>query len=461
MKGMTPLNIARACGGTYKGPADIRNTEVTAVTTDSRKVEKGCLFVPMKGERADGHDFIPQVMEAGALVTLTEHADGMPAGCPYILVASCAEAIQDIAGFYRREMNIPVVGITGSVGKTSTKEMIAAVLSQKYRVLKTLGNFNNNLGLPLTVFRITDEDEIAVLEMGISHFGEMTRLAETAEPDTMVITNIGTCHLEFLGSRDGVFKAKTESFDYVKQDGTVILNGDDDKLAQVKEVHGRRPVFYGMNPGFRIYAEDIRPLGIKGIACRIVVDDEPFEVTIPSPGMHQVMNAMAAAAVGAAYGLTVEEIRRGIESLKTLDGRFHILEGGRYTVIDDCYNANPMSMKASLQVLGDTPGRKIAVLGDMGELGPTEKELHYEVGKETASLPIDAFLIVGSLAKEIGRGLKDGQTKAEIHAYNSVGDLLPVLPALMQEGDTVLVKASHFMKFEQIVEALTKGILPE
>ncbi len=454
MKGLTPNTIAKACAGRYHGPKEIADTEITAVTTDSRTVTKGCLYVPFKGARVDGHDFIPQVMEAGALVTLAEHAEGLPDGIPYILVESTALAIQKIAGLYRRELGIPVVGITGSVGKTSTKEMIAAVLNQKYRVLKTLGNFNNNLGLPLTIFRLTEEDEIAVLEMGISHFGEMELLAETAEPDTMVITNIGTCHLEFLKDRDGVFQAKTECFDYVKLDGTVILNGEDDKLIQVQDVHGRRPIFYGRSPRYRVYADEIRPMGIRGIACTIHMDEEEVEVQIPVPGEHQVLNALAAAAVGACYGLTLDEIKAGIESLESLAGRFHIIENDSYTVIDDCYNANPMSMKASLDVLKDALGRKVAVLGDMGELGAGEKELHKEVGEYAGTLGIDLFITVGELSKEIDDGITGVNPNAAVRHFDTVDALLEELPQLTEKGDTVLVKASHFMQFEKIVAAL-------
>ncbi len=238
MKNMTPRNIAAACGGKPVNCGSILDTEVSAVTTDSRTVTPGCLYIPIKGETFDGHDFIAKAREAGALLVLTENQDAAGDG-PSVRVTDTRIAIQRIAEFYRKEMNIPVVGITGSVGKTSTKEMIASVLAEKYRTLKTLGNFNNNLGLPLTIFRLTPEDEIAVLEMGISHFGEMTDLARTARPDTMVITNIGTCHLEFLGDRDGVFEAKTECFEYVRYDGTVVLNGEDDKLSRVDQVHGR------------------------------------------------------------------------------------------------------------------------------------------------------------------------------------------------------------------------------
>ncbi|MDO4619058.1 MAG: UDP-N-acetylmuramoyl-tripeptide--D-alanyl-D-alanine ligase [Lachnospiraceae bacterium] len=454
MKQMTPEMIAKACGGRYHGPEEIKHTEVTSVTTDSRKCEPGCLYIPMRGTRVDGHDYIPQVMEAGALVTLTEHAEGV-SEYPYILVKDTAEAIQEIAGYYRRVLDLPVVSITGSVGKTSTKEMIAAVLSQKFRVLKTLGNFNNNLGLPLTVFRLTEEDEIAVLEMGISHFGEMTKLAETAEPDTMVITNIGECHLEALGDRDGVFKAKTECFDYVRLNGTVILNGEDDKLAAVEDVHARRPIFYGMDPRFRVYADEICPQGLKGTRCTIHVDEEAFEVLVPLPGRHMVMNALAGAAVGYTYGLTAEEIKAGIESLESLAGRLHILEKNGVTVIDDCYNANPMSMKASVGILKEAEGRRIAILGDMGELGKTEAALHREVGEAVGTMGIERFVLVGSLVKNLADGIAAVSPETEVLQFDELETALEKLPELVQEGDTVLVKASHFMHFEKIVEKLT------
>ncbi len=455
MKDLTIRNIAASCGGTYHGPKDLLDREVTSVTTDSRKAEAGCLFVPMKGERADGHSFIPKVMESGALVTLTEHAEGMP-DCPYILVASTADAIQKIAGFYRRALDLPVVGITGSVGKTSTKEMIASVLSTKYRVLKTAGNFNNNLGLPLTVFRITEDDDIAVLEMGISHFGEMTDLAETAAPDVMVITNIGTCHLEFLGDRDGVFRAKTECFDFIRPGGTVILNGEDDKLAEVREVGGKRPVFYGFSPKFRVYADEIKSYGLRGSRCTVHIDDDSFEVTVPAPGKHMILNALAGAAVGCVCGLDYEEIRRGIENLESISGRFNLIGNGDLTIIDDCYNANPMSMKASLGVLAEAEGRKTAILGDMGELGQDEKALHREVGEYASTLAIDSYLICGELSKEMADAIRKARPDAEVSVFASADDLLPKVKKLVGTEGTVLVKASHFMNFARIVDELSK-----
>lgn len=233
MPGMTIENIAAACEGTFVGDRNLVTKEIAGAVTDSRQIQKDYLFIPIKGARVDGHDFIPQVFEQGALVVLSDHALPEETG-PYILVSSTTEAMKKIAAFYRTQLSCKVVGITGSVGKTSTKEMIASVLEQRYKVLKTEGNFNNEIGLPLTIFKIRAKHEVAVLEMGISDFGEMHRLAAMARPDIGVITNIGLCHLENLGTRDGILQAKTEMFDHLQVDGTVILNGDDDKLSTKK-----------------------------------------------------------------------------------------------------------------------------------------------------------------------------------------------------------------------------------
>lgn len=456
MKEMSLIQIARACGGTYLGEEAQKNKEVAGVVIDSRLVEPGFLFVAVKGARVDGHSFIPTAFAKGAAAVLCEQVPDHPAG-PCIQVDSCLEAIKKLAEYYRSTLTIPVIGISGSVGKTSTKEMIAAILSQRYRVLKTEGNFNNEIGLPLTIFRIREEHEAAVLEMGISDFGEMTRLARMARPTICVLTNIGLCHLENLKDRDGILRAKTEMFDQAQPGAQIILNGDDDKLITLKDTRSPRPLFFGLNPELDLYAEQIENLGLAGTRCTFVTKAGSFEAQIPIPGRHMVYNALAGTAVGLALGLTTEEIRAGIESLTALSGRNHLIHTEKWDILDDCYNANPVSMAASLDVLSCALGRKVAILGDMGELGENEKLLHYNVGCHAADAGVDAVFLVGELSKETARGVEAKNPSITCRHFDTREELLNTLPLLLSKGDSILVKASHFMEFPEIVEWLKKN----
>lgn len=462
MKNMTLENIEKACGGRYIGTEAEKKTEVLGVVIDSRQVGSGYLFVAIPGEKVDGHKFIPDVFAKGAAAVLSEQQLEDPAG-PYILVESTTKALRDLAEYYRKSLDIKVVGITGSVGKTSTKEMIASVLSEKYKVLKTEGNYNNEIGLPLTIFKIRAEHEVAVLEMGISEFGEMHRLATMANPDICVITNIGLCHLENLKTRDGILKAKTESFAHLKKDGIAILNGDDDKLSTIRQVGDKEPVFYGMEEKMEyredakksVYATGVENLGLYGMQARIHTPEGERDVRIPIPGEHNVYNALAATAVGLSLGLSLDQISSGILKAKTIGGRTNLLNTGSMTVIDDCYNANPVSMKASLDVLATAEGRKIAVLGDMGELGENEKKLHYEVGEYLAKKEIDVLFCAGELSEEIAKAAQKESKTCEVYYFKTRDALLEQLLPFLKKGDTVLVKASHFMEYPKIVKALT------
>ena len=462
MKNMTLENIEKACGGRYIGTEAEKKTEVLGVVIDSRQVESGYLFVAIPGEKVDGHKFIPDVFAKGAAAVLSEQQLEDPAG-PCILVESTTKALRDLAEYYRKSLDIKVVGITGSVGKTSTKEMIASVLSEKYRVLKTEGNYNNEIGLPLTIFKIRAEHEVAVLEMGISEFGEMHRLATMANPDICVITNIGLCHLENLKTRDGILKAKTESFAHLKKDGIAILNGDDDKLSTIRQVGDQEPVFYGMEEKMEyredakksVYATGVENLGLYGMQARIHTPEGERDVRIPIPGEHNVYNALAATAVGLSLGLSLDQISSGILKAKTIGGRTNLLNTGSMTVIDDCYNANPVSMKASIDVLATAEGRKIAVLGDMGELGENEKKLHYEVGEYLAKKEIDVLFCAGELSEEIAKAAQKESKTCEVYYFKTREALLEQLLPFLKKGDTVLVKASHFMEYPKIVKALT------
>lgn len=458
MRQMTLKNIAEACGGVYYGDPAGQETEIAGAVTDSRQAEPGYLYIPMRGARVDGHTFIPDVFAKGAAAVLSEETLKDPAG-PYILVESCPQALKDIAEFYRSTLRIPIIGIAGSVGKTSTKEMIASVLSEKYRVLKTEGNFNNEIGLPLTLLRIREEHEAAVVEMGISDFGEMHRLAKMAKPDICVMTNIGQCHLENLIDRDGVLRAKSEIFDYLKPDGVIVLNGNDDKLSGIGEVRGIRPMRYfvedgtaeHMNDGYDVTADGLVNHGLKGMEAVLHFPEEDCPIHEPIPGVHNIYNACAAACVGQALGLSRAEICAGISHAQTIAGRTNLIDCGGLMIIDDCYNANPVSMRASLDVLALAEGRKIAVLGDMGELGENERELHRGVGAYAAAKGIDMVLCAGplsaGLAEEAGKGCQT------MH-FATQEELTEQLLTMVRPGDTVLVKASHFMEFPKIVKAL-------
>ena len=396
---MTLAQMAEACGGILHAGAYHKQTEQEAagVVLDSRKVEPGFVFVATKGERVDGHNFIDSVYAQGALGVICEKVPTEPKG-PFILVKDSFQALKDIAEAYRRTLQIPIVGITGSVGKTSTKEFVASVLEQKYNVLKTAGNYNNEVGLPLTVLRITKEHTAAVLEMGISEFGEMHRLSKIARPDICVITNIGQCHLENLHSRDGILQAKSEIFDYMSQQGAICLNGDDDKLCTLTQVKGICPVFFGKGPECQVYADEIENKGLFGSCCRIHTPQGEFEAQIPLPGAHMIYNALAATAVGLQLGLTLAQIQAGIAAVKPVGGRSNLIACKNRTVIDDCYNASPSSMKGALELLSTALSRKVAILGDMFELGSNEIALHEEIGRYAYG-KADVLLCVGRLSK--------------------------------------------------------------
>lgn len=448
MKPFTLSEIAASCGGTLVCGDEYKNAEVTSVTHDSRKIREGSLFVAIKGERADGHSFISACRKSGALCALCQEA---PKGVdtPYILVPSTTEAIKDIAKAYREKFDIPVVGVSGSVGKTSTKEMLFSVLSQKYKTHKTMGNLNNELGVPLTLLDMPEDAEAAVIEMGISGFGEMTRLSRMVQPTVCVLTVIGNCHLENLGDRDGVLRAKTEMFINASENADFVLNGDDDKLSSIKEVNGKKPVFYGLGGGAEYYAENIKNNGENGVSCRLCFDGRGIDVVIPAIGSYMVSNALAAVAVGRLLGLDDAQLARGVESYKTVGSRANVINTGKIRIIDDCYNANPNSVRASIDTLKNFDGRKVAVLGDMKELGKNELALHRETGSYAKDAGVDLIICAGPLAKELA-------SAADGIWFETVDSLIGELGGLIKQGDTVLVKASHSMKFEQITEALKK-----
>lgn len=457
MKNMTLKNIATACNGQLHCTSEQENITIKGAVLDSRLVEEGYLFFATKGERVDGHSFILQVAEKKAACVICEKAPE-DVEIPYILVEDSFAALKQVAAYYRENLTIPVIGITGSVGKTSTKEMIASVLGVRYNVLKTEGNFNNEVGLPLTILRIRDEHKVAVVEMGINHFGEMHRLSEIAKPDICVITNIGQCHLEFLGSREGILKAKSEIFDFMNPEGYVCINGDDDMLCTIKEVHGHKPVTYGMTMKNDVYVTDVKSNGILGSEASIYLNDETFDVEIPLPGEHMVMNALAATCVGDLLGLKPEEIAKGIAAVKAVGGRSNIIALEDKTILDDCYNANPVSMKAAIDLLNLANTRKVAILGDMFELGEGQEEMHSEIGRYAVEQGIEVLVCVGELSWNMFNAATLTRTamkkNIQIYYMQDTQEVIDKIDIILEKGDSILVKASHGMGFAEVVEAL-------
>ncbi|MBE6824588.1 MAG: UDP-N-acetylmuramoyl-tripeptide--D-alanyl-D-alanine ligase [Ruminococcaceae bacterium] len=449
MKPITLKEIAKSCGGKLHGD---ENVLVTSIVTDSRQVQGDTLFAAIKGERVDGHKFIAQCIESGAVCALCE--DEPEIDCNYIQVDSTLVALKKIAEYYRSLFSIPFIGITGSVGKTSTKEMISSVLSQKFCVHKTQGNFNNELGVPLTIFKLEREHEIAVIEMGISDFTEMTRLSKIVRPDISVITNIGCCHLENLIDRDGVLKAKTEMLEFLSSNGKMFFCGDDDKLYSVKEHNGIKTIFYGFSDHNEYKAEIINTDLQKGINCKLYLKNGVVEATVPSVESHMVANALCAAAIGEHLGMTLDEIKCGIESYKTVGSRSNIIRKEALTIIDDCYNANPTSVRASIDTLSKFLNRKVAIIGDMKELGTNECALHFETGEYIAQKGIDTVVAVGELSKHLFDGAKE-----KGYYFETVDECIEKIYDIIKSGDTVLVKASHSMHFDKIVDALNEHFI--
>ncbi len=535
--------IAAACGGKLVLKEDATtDTCVSSVVIDSRQVTEGGVFLAVIGERVDGHKFITSVFEKGAALAVTmktpEQAEA-DTGVrsenwgSYLLVEDTLQALKDIAEYYRRKLSVPVVGITGSVGKTSTKEFIAGVLAEKYHVLKTEGNYNNEIGVPLTLLKIRKEHTAAVVEMGISDFGEMHRLSKMARPDICVITNIGQSHLENLKSRDGILKAKSEIFDYMAEDGLVCLNGEDDMLRTLTEVKGRKTHFFGWGncPWEEVTAGEIVSRGLwgsdavltirqpgKGMnagaemqvasgaagaemqvasgaagaemqvasgaagaemqvasgAARAAVPVAPsvkIAVQVPLPGRHMVLNSAAAACVAGLLGLSPEQIASGIRKIKPVGGRNNLIPLAEYTLIDDCYNANPASMKAAVDLLSMADTEKVAVLGDMFELGENSRKLHEEIGAYAAEAGIHRIYCVGNEAESIYQAAcgvmssgqsPNGDNGGETIYFPTKEELFRALeedPArYIPKGSTVLIKASHGMEFNQIVDYLKRKV---
>ena len=450
MKVLTPQKIAEITSGKYIGSEAGRDAPVAGAVRDNRDVKPGNLFVCIRGERVDGHLFANKAFESGAACCLAEQKIPDAKG-PYVIVESTLEAIKKLGGYYRSLFSIPIIGITGSVGKTTAKELIAAVLEAKLNVLKTEMNLNNELGVPLTLMSLNERHEVAVIEMGISDFGEMGRLAEMVRPDIFVITKIGYSHLKELGDLGGVLRAKTEAFAYMPPDGVAVLNGDDKLLLGYDP--GMRKITFGLGEHNSTRAENVNSEGTEAVQFDLVDDRGRFHVTIPAYGSHLAELAPGAAICGRLLGLIDEEISRGFLLFAPVEGRSNVKNSAGIMLIDDCYNANPNSVKAALISVSKLTGRHVAVLGDMMNLGEISEQMHREIGAIAAKCGIDTLICHGEQARFIYDGFKSsGGINA--HYYPQMSELMAEINKHIKKGDAVLVKASHGMHFEKLLPVI-------
>ena len=454
MQPMTVQEIASAVGGVWWNPRE-NVPAVTAVSTDSRRVAPGCLFLPWVGEKFDGHDFIDAALSAGAAGCLCARLPKeLRADKFYIKVDDTRLALKALASAYRDKFQIPFVQITGSVGKTTTKEMIASVLGAKYRTLKTPENFNNDIGTPLTLLGLGPEHQAAVIETGMNHFGEIRYLGEMVRPDIAVISNIGDAHIEYLGSREGILQAKCEILENLKEGGTLILNGDDALLNTVESKF--TTIRCGQSEHCGVRVTDIADHGVEGITCKVVTKKDTYALSIPAPGEHMAYSASIAVAVGEVLGLSHEEIIRGVAAYEPAGSRMRVLRlrEGRI-ILDDCYNANPQSVTAALEVLAKTDcDRRVAVLGDMGELGALTDQAHYNMGALAAMLGIDFVVAIGTKAAKIADGT--AQSGGAVLHFATKEEAAAELAQQLGPHTTMLVKASHAMHFGELVAELQR-----
>lgn len=451
MKAFSVQEAVTAMGGVFRGAPEALNRVITSVVSDSRQISEGTMFAAFKGARVDGHDYMADCLKRGAAVVISEREPKDETEEPCIVVDSTLRAAGAMAAWYRSQFDIPIVGITGSVGKTTTKEMVATVLGTKFKTHKTQKNFNNELGVPRTLINMPEDTQTAVVEMGISDFGEMTRLTNMVKPTIAIITVIGDAHLEFLHDHAGVLKAKTEIFNSMGEDTFAIINGDDETL---KDYIPPVPYLkYGKNPNNDFIAENIEYLGEEGMRMTIRHHGTSFECRVPAYGTHLSYAVLVGACVGWKLGMTNEEIAKGVTRYETVGSRAKLIRANGMNVISDCYNANPSSVKASVNSLMGLEGRKTCILGDMLELGPKSAQMHYGVGENAAKQGVDLLIACGELSAEIIRGAKEaGLTDA--YWYATKEEMISALDGLLKQGDSVLVKASHSMAFDTVVEKL-------
>lgn len=449
MFGIRVRDIIKATGGRLLcGNAQV---EIKDICINSKEIKEGDLFVPIIGEKVDAHRFIESALEIGAATLTSEHSGVVIADKPYIQVSDTVKALQDIAIYIRNKFDIPIVGVTGSVGKTTTREMIYTALSSCADVYQTEGNFNSQIGVPITLTRMTETAEVAVLEMGMSEEGQMDILSNMVRPDICVVTVIGVAHIEYLKTQENIRREKLAITNSMNRNGVLFLNGDDKMLAELKGKTTVNTFYYGTEDWCDYRAENIHMENYQYV-YDYVHGEKRVTVRLNALGRHNVGNSLVGMAIADYMGYDLNKAAKGFESFQGLRQKL-INIPGKYTIIDDTYNASPDSMKASINVLSEleTTGRKIAVLGDMFELGDNSEEYHYEVGKFLADKDIDELVAVGELSTHIVRGVKDSESNIDCYTFNDNGEVSLYLLSIMQPDDIVLIKGSNGMHLNEIV----------
>lgn len=442
--------IVKATKGALLKEADVK--EIKAVSTDTRKIEEGTMFIALKGENFNGNNYVLDAFNKGAKIAIVDEVkcdlNELKEDVALIKVQNTRRALMDLAKFYREKLGLKVVGITGSAGKTSTKDLVAAVLSYKYKVFKTKGNFNNEIGLPLMILELDSTYDVAILEMGMRGLGQIKELAEIASPDLGIITNIGISHIEILKTRENILKAKMEIATFFDKNNTLVVCGNDDFLGALPEAE-YKIVKTGVGENFKIGAKNI---ALEELSSKFTVYDgeKEEEFSLDMPGEHNISNLMLGIAIAKELGVSFEEMKRGLKNIEATSMRLELIKKDGFSILNDCYNSSPVAVKSAIDVMKNIEGkRRIAVLGTMRELGHKSEEAHEEIGKYAKENGIEKVLCFGDFSENIKEGYGEGCT-----VYENKEELIKDLLNIICDGDIILVKASRSLKFEEITKAL-------
>lgn len=442
--------IVKATNGALLKEADVK--EIKAVSTDTRKIEEGTMFIALKGENFNGNNYVLDAFNKGAKIAIVDEVkcdlNELKENVALIKVENTGRALMDLAKFYREKLGLKVVGITGSAGKTSTKDLVAAVLSDKYKVFKTKGNFNNEIGLPLMILELDSTYDVAILEMGMRGLGQIRELVEIASPDLGIITNIGISHIEILKTRENILKAKMEIATFFDKNNTLVVCGNDDLLGALPEDE-YKIVKTGVGENFEIGAKNI---ALEELSSKFTVYDgkKEEEFSLDMPGEHNISNLMLGIAIAKELGVSFEEMKKGLNNIEATSMRLELIKKDGFSILNDCYNSSPVAVKSAIDVMKNLEGkRRMAVLGTMRELGHKSEEAHEEIGKYAKENGIEKVLCFGDFSENIKEGYGEGCT-----VYKNKEELINDLLNIICEGDIILVKASRSLKFEEITKAL-------